>query len=376
MSLCFEVRPSSPPQSAPGSPVPTNLELSADVDSSASGQTSPSLVSSSRENSTSPTTAATLRTSSKWPAEDLTQFASLAAHRVRLKPAGEKELDRVSKLSLAERAMWTCAHMLKIEEHLEAIQPADAQWDLPRTLKDKIDHYTFALLLSPVLPFYLAKNTAPLGPIKLVMGILEKHPSWSFTKEVKGDKYKFDNCELKEVITLSLGPEGLSEAHSEQMGTVSKAPKKKTPDPVQLDVVELCKALAAKHAATHVIISLEMCARVAFLRKLLLEMIKNPQLEPTSGYWAFVDAQLSIVRERYAAEPAKMTKSVPFLFYCSDYHSFYSSVFTQILKDDQGKYGRTIIPGQDGAAAADISCTQNIANRAASGMFVDDEDDY
>ncbi|GBE79610.1 hypothetical protein SCP_0208100 [Sparassis crispa] len=244
--------------------------------------------------------------------------------------------------------------MLKIEEHLEAIQPADAQWDLPRTLKDKIDHYTFALLLSPVLPFYLAKNTAPLGPIKLVMGILEKHPLWGFTKEVKGDKYKFDivvkrvqtrltdrRAELKEVITLSLGPEGLSEAHGEQMGTVSKAPKKKTPDPVQLDVVELCKALAAKHAATHVIISLEMCARVAFLRKLLLEMIKNPQLEPTGGYWAFVDAQLSI-----------------------------------ILKDDQGKYGRTIIPGQDGAAAADISCTQNIANRAASGTFVDDEDDY
>ncbi|KAL6307977.1 hypothetical protein BKA93DRAFT_822945 [Sparassis latifolia] len=334
MSLCFEVCPSSPLQSAPGSPVPTNLELSADVDSSASGQTSPSLVSSSRENSTSPTTAATLRTSSKWPAKDLTQFASLAARRVRLRPAGEKELDRVSK--------------------------------------DKIDHYTFALLLSPVLPFYLAKNTASLGPIKLVMGILEKHPSWGFTKEVKGDKYKFDivvkrvqthltdqRAELKEVITLSLGPEGLSEAHGEQMGTVSKALKKKTPDPVQLDIVELCKALVSKHAATHIIISLEMCARVAFLRKLLLEMIKNPQLEPTGGYWAFVDAQLSIVRERYAAEPVKMT-----------------NVFTQILKDDQGKYGQTIIPGQDGAVAADISCTQNIANRAASGTFVDDEDDY
>lgn len=45
--------------------------------------------------------------------------------------------------------------MMKIEEHLDAIQPAEAVWNLSASLKDKIDLYVWMVILSPSLSEYL-----------------------------------------------------------------------------------------------------------------------------------------------------------------------------------------------------------------------------
>ncbi|KAH9917047.1 hypothetical protein B0H21DRAFT_827875 [Amylocystis lapponica] len=324
----------------------------------------------SRSGSPSDRTAATSSAGSKRPAEDLDQYAVLTAHRVRLKPAGQQELERVAKLPPAQRSIWMGGQLLKLNEQLTAIQPTNAQWDIPKTLRDKIENYTFIVLLSPVLSYYLGKTAGASSPVKLVQGILENHPSWGFTKEVRADKYKCDivvkriqvrltdrRAEIKEAIMLSLGPD---ESITEK--TVSKASKKKMAGHVKLNIVELCQVVVAKYAASNAVVTIQMCARFAFLRKILLEMTKKPQLEASGGYWALVDTELSAVRECYKDEPVKLTK-----------------LLTQSLKADQEMFGHAEVPLASTSEDNTINGpnrAQNIADSAACGMFIDDEDDY
>ena len=84
-----------------------------------------------------------------------------------------------------ERIIWIAAHILRSEERLEAIQPADAQWVLPKLLKvwllgdclivdlsqlismqDKIDIYSYLLLVLPSLSFYV-KQSIPVSRMKV-----------------------------------------------------------------------------------------------------------------------------------------------------------------------------------------------------------------
>ncbi|KAH9942015.1 hypothetical protein B0H21DRAFT_751758 [Amylocystis lapponica] len=329
-------------------------QLSADEDSGSStnepGSTSTAL-------SLLNTASRELNTGDKRPAEDLSQYAAAAGRRVRLKLDNQREAEQFSRLSSSQRQVWTAIHLLKLQEHLEAIQPADAKWNMPDTLAAKIEHYTFAVLVSPALAFYVRGS----GPLKLVMGILEKHPAWGYTRQVKNDKYKADIVEqrvktrltdrrsnIKDLIWLSLGP-----AHKPP---VSDGSSSKKPEPVLLNIVQLCTAVCKKHPNNTPTVSLQMCARFAFLRHMLLQLLTNAVLAGKSHrkYWDLVDDQLDIMRKN--TEPGMSTL-----------------VLTQMLEDDRRIHGDPDI--QEEPQDVVPSTEQVIADRAADGVFVEDEDD-
>ncbi|KAI0915931.1 hypothetical protein AcV5_003402 [Taiwanofungus camphoratus] len=192
MSLQLFLVPSISPPHSPCSPAENSLALPVNSLQHDVEPSSPSLPSSNLLTHGS-------HTGNKRPAEDLTQFAAVTSCQVRLKKSGEQELNLVARLSAPQREIWTAAQILKLHEWLEDIQPADAKWKIPQTLLDKIEHYTFAGLISPALPFYVKNST----PIKLVMGILEKHPVWGYTREVKNDKSKADTVKIRVQVHLT-----------------------------------------------------------------------------------------------------------------------------------------------------------------------------
>ncbi|KAI0644716.1 hypothetical protein C8Q79DRAFT_791561 [Trametes meyenii] len=218
--------PSSPTRSDHGSPSGDN------VDSLEHGTGNESTHSASASRTTTPTldgNAHQLCTTSQGQqrraedAFDLTQDADWAARRVRLKPADADTLRGVAQLSPSQREFWTNAMLLKIRERLEIIIPADAQWTMSENLKDKIEHYVFIVLCSPVLPDYVNKK----NNVKLVANILACHPSWGYTKEVQDDKYKRNivlsrigtqltdrRSDIKEVVSTSSESSGIPRSDS------------------------------------------------------------------------------------------------------------------------------------------------------------------
>ncbi|KAH9951508.1 hypothetical protein B0H21DRAFT_705733 [Amylocystis lapponica] len=351
-SLCFDFDFSASAPSNTDSELSILLpdaELQVSIASESSG-----LPQSPSESSSSQSTEAlgTFHPATKWPAtEDLTQYAVMAAHHIHLKKAGAQELDKVAKLLSQQRSIWMSVQLLKLNKHMDVIQPTDSQWDLPKTLKDKVDQYALAVLLSHLLPSYLGKVTNPLSAIKIV-----QHPTWGYMKEVRTDKYKCDlvmkriatcltdrHADIRELITLSLGPEILTAAHRDgnSKQTLPKVPKKRPVNPVGLNIVQLCEAIAAKCA---------LGSHFCLLKcKLLLEMLKQLRLEPAGGYWVFVDTQLAVVRELF---------------------------FTQILKEDLEKYGYAHILGEGVSTDSNVSRTQNITDSAACGLFIDNNNNY
>ncbi|EIW54555.1 uncharacterized protein TRAVEDRAFT_52251 [Trametes versicolor FP-101664 SS1] len=286
--------------------------------------------------------------------DDLGQHAEWAAQHVRLKPAGAQELKRVAQLDRHQREILTTAMLLKLQEQIESIIPADAQWSISENLKEKIELYTFTVLCSPKLALYVDKQ----APTKLVLGILERHPSWGYTKDIKCDKYKRDiiaarvgtrlsdrRSDIKETIMLSLGPDGQPAPSST---TAASGVNKQSPQ--LLHVVDLCQAIIDKgpnSICEDVKVTLQMCARVAFLRKILAALIMNPRAK-FDKYWNIVDAQLITLRA--IKDDAKINQQL-----------------TLFLTQDLELYGNTSLPSAaDGAIAHE---TQRVAEQAISGSL-------
>ncbi|KAI0819959.1 hypothetical protein BC628DRAFT_1399598 [Trametes gibbosa] len=293
--------------------------------------------------------------------EDLTQHADWAARRVRLKTSGTQELKKIAQLNPAQREVLTMALLLKLSEKIEAIIPADAQWTMSENLKEKIEQYTFAVLCSPKLELYVEKQ----GPTKLLTNILERHPSWGYTKDVKNDKYKRDiivarvgtrftdrRSDMKEIIVLSLGPE--LQPPPSKSPSDSSTPNK--PAAKQINVVTLCESIIAKGPRSiceDVTVTLQMCARVAFLRKIMVALLKNPQLK-FDRYWNLVDKQLEGLR---VLGEGAITRQL-----------------TAYLKADLDLYGQVPLPGA--ISNEDMHETQQVADLAATGSLenVSEED--
>ncbi|CDO77296.1 hypothetical protein BN946_scf184753.g46 [Trametes cinnabarina] len=281
---------------------------------------------------------------------DLTQEANWASRRVRLKPSEHDALLAISKLSPAQREMWTDAMLLKMNQRLEAIAPADAQWTISQNLKvDKIEQYTNAVLCSPVLGEYVTKQNST----KLVAGILARHPSWGYSQEVQADKYKRDivlarigqrltdrRSDMKEVILLSLGPE--LQPSAGVAGYEPKKPKVGT----KTDIVQLCSDILARCQARNLIVTVQMCGRVALLRKTMVAILKNPEAR-FEKYWYYVDAQLLTLRTKYPADPEAVSR-----------------IIKKTLDDDLKQYG-----GADLPSSVRAERMQEVADSAATGAF-------
>lgn len=366
---------------------PTPVESASPPDSPQRSQTGDSLYDMS-ENPTqpnaepsSPSTASnslssahSVSTGNKRAAEDLTEFTAMTLRRVRLKTSGQMELHYAAKLTPAQRSIWTAAQILKVHDRLDDIQPVDAKWQIPETLWDKIEHFTFAGLVSPALPFYLKDAS----PVRLVMGILEKHPHWGFTKDVKSNKSKHDivkarvqmrltdrRAAIKKAIMLSIGPSPqlepnpvtTSEEHQSQ-APVTPIPvsKKKHTGAVRINIVKLCTAIANEHSESEVVVTIQMCARFAFLRHVFVQSICNPALA-TWSYWPLVDMQLQLLREQYVGKPSSIT-----------------TVLTMMLNNDRRDYGQPDSQDEPTEISAIPNTTQRIADSAANGEFIDADD--
>ncbi|KAH9918681.1 uncharacterized protein B0H18DRAFT_1122931 [Fomitopsis serialis] len=112
--------------------------------------------------------------------DDLIQSAQQMGRRVRLKPAAQQALDGVATI------LWIVARMLKHEERLDTIQPAEAQWTLPRGLKEKIEVYSHLIIVSPLLPAYVRGTI----PNKRIVSLFERHTQWGYTPEVCNNSHK------------------------------------------------------------------------------------------------------------------------------------------------------------------------------------------
>ncbi|KAH8107678.1 hypothetical protein BXZ70DRAFT_903157 [Cristinia sonorae] len=255
--------------------------------------------------------------------EDLTQYATKAARRQKLKSASEKQVVAFAAASPAEREVWMAAMIIKVIDSVETIQSGEAQTKLSATLYDKIETYSSKIILCPSLTRYRDE------PTKIIIGILERHPRWGLTPEVKDNKASFDPIlsraqtrlterrgELKSLLTASLS--------KESRGATNIV------DLVQRAINKMIKGSKVS-IAVDVKVNLQMCARFAFLRKVLVE-------SNGTSFWQVVDEQLKSLREKCDEAP--------------NGDALKSQFFKLVLEEDLRQYG---VANLDDISQNDIS---------------------
>jgi len=161
---------------------------------------------------------------------------------------------------------------------------------------------------------------------------------------------------------LSIGPPSqlepnlASEQRQPQIAALAPLLKKKQAESVRVNIVKLCTAIANEHSDSEVVVTVQMCARFAFLRHVFVQSVCNPALAGCS-YWPLVDAQLDLMRGQYPDDPSSVTR-----------------VLTMMLNDDRRDYGQpdSLIEPDETSAAP--NATQRIADSAANGDFTEEED--
>ncbi|TFY53468.1 hypothetical protein EVJ58_g9436, partial [Rhodofomes roseus] len=180
---------SSPPASPQvhGSSLPGSLGQPADEDSNGDQHpSSPASLPASSVVEQSPEPVAGQKRRAPDTDGDVSQYVGLVSRHFKLKKTDHDELTKVAARSTHELLIYSTAQTMKLRERIDTIQPADALWEIPRALHAEIEHYTYAVLCSPVLPTYVTESY----PINVVLAILSANPSWGFTSEVKNDLKK------------------------------------------------------------------------------------------------------------------------------------------------------------------------------------------
>ncbi|PSR73930.1 hypothetical protein PHLCEN_2v10253, partial [Hermanssonia centrifuga] len=126
---------------------------------------------------------------------------------------------------------------------------------------NKIELYTFTVIASPTLSSYVTDGY----PRQLVMGVLERHPNWGYTKEVREDP-------LKKKIVLNKVMTRLTDRRSKIKAVIvdslgAEYPSDPTKNRQPQDILELCQEIAALAGGSleddKFKVTLQMCARVA-----------------------------------------------------------------------------------------------------------------
>jgi len=281
---------------------------------------------------------------------DMTQYVGMVARHVKLRKTDHDELLRASKLSERERSLFSLAKLMKMQEQLEVIQPGNTVWEIPKLLYNEIEHYTYAILCSSALPVYVADHY----PEKIIIKILEANPSWGYTSEVKNNIPKRDivasrargrltdrRSSIKTAILLSLGTELLTTHKA--MHLVRQSGKAKAPTPEKLNILQLVAEVAALHKSAPVRVTLEVCARIAYLRRRLLKLIEVDTTQYAS-YWVIVDKKLFELR---SAETAAQI----------------SRTFVRALREDQKTFG--VVDDNEYVVAPAAGSDEDMVNTAA-----------
>jgi len=244
-------------------------------------------------------------------------LAERTSRKMKLLPSGEKQLFSFVTTAVEEKPIWIAAMMIKCLEKLDNIQPATAQYKLSPMLWGKIENLAIQVLECPALTGYRDDAT------KLVIEILERHPQWGLTPEVKETQAKFD-------VIVDRVQTRLTERRSDIKWVMTRFPA--------ANVVDLTVQILAKlrRGMKHSTImdtkpNLRLCARVAFLRKILGE-------DSSAKYWKTVDKQLESIRVKFTAYPNPQ-ESI-------------SRLFQIVLQDDISLYGRVDLDGLIGVPSS------------------------
>ncbi|KIJ66643.1 hypothetical protein HYDPIDRAFT_166179 [Hydnomerulius pinastri MD-312] len=261
------------------------------------------------------------------------QFVDVYAFEKKLKPQEKGELVKFAKASDTERLIMQHAILLKLTSSgvgTGAATHAVLAWEVPDKIKKNIDKYVMRILLSPNLAKYFGNS-----PIQTLMGIIKTKSHWGLPADVDLHEDKWDKLvahvrnrfiqrrsDIKTQITLSFSPQTKAQ-----------------------DIVTLCTKLAAYgNLGTDIVVTVQLCARVAYLRQCLKTNPKSP------NYWKLVDSGLETLRTKAkeSNDPAQLTKR-----------------FATILKDDRKVYGA----GQDVHRAVPSESQNEIEEAISSGTY-------
>ncbi|KAF7975165.1 hypothetical protein HWV62_10349 [Athelia sp. TMB] len=194
--------------------------------------------------------------------------------------------------------------MLKLQEKLVLIQPADSLYVISKSLADHIDRYTFSFLMCPTLPSYVGKLVT-----NLVLDILEKNPASGWPVDIGHSKAKMDiiktrvqtklterRNQMKAIILASLGVAAAGDTSTE---TTAMQPRAGS-----TTIVNLCENLVGIYKGVALKVTIQMCSRVAVLRDVAISSgnIKS------GSFWPAVDKELQSVRDAYPLDPKKRSR--------------------------------------------------------------------
>ncbi|KAF5384318.1 hypothetical protein D9615_003464 [Tricholomella constricta] len=252
----------------------------------------------------------------KRASEDWSQYADSVARRIRLKQSNAEELKDFAKMTGPQQSILLAAMVMRSQEIIQLVQPAEAVYQIPTSLDAKIEKYVFVIFLEPSLGAYVTEDY----PIKQLTDFLQRFPGWGLTNDIMEDPSKLKvivakarDCFVtlrnlvKTKIEESIGTKG-------ENGTYSNS----------TDVGTLCHQIVALRSriAPKVKPSVKMCGRVAFLRSTFINMMSLAgKVDRT--YWPKVDKELEKIRVNKGNDTQKI-----------------SDVFSRMLTADRLLHGR------------------------------------
>ncbi|KAF9466215.1 hypothetical protein BDZ94DRAFT_1252361 [Collybia nuda] len=222
--------------------------------------------------------------SRKRPLEDMTQFASTVSRSFKLQKKDRDELNMFTKYDPIEQQIWLAASMLKVQEQQATMTPPDAIYVIPKNLENKIEHYSFVILLDPTIASYIHQD----GPLKMITDLLDQNPSWGLTPAVKDNKSKYDVIVTRVCGRLTSRRYDIKKILGDSLGKIS-AGLDGNGRVDATDIVTLCQALVKIYRSANITVTVQLCARIAFLRYLIAE-------KPTGRFWEGVDKELLSTR--------------------------------------------------------------------------------
>ncbi|KIK78005.1 hypothetical protein PAXRUDRAFT_775181 [Paxillus rubicundulus Ve08.2h10] len=262
------------------------------------------------------------------------QFVDVHAFAKKLKPNDKAELAKFVAVSPTERTVMQHALLLQIV----AAGPGGGSgshtvWEVPKKAKKNLDKYAMRILLSTNLTRYKGSS-----PTKVLMGMVKTKNHWGLPTNVESQEDKWEKL-------LACARDCLTQRQSAIKYMVCPIIESLDSKTTQRDIVTLCtKLVNYGHFKTDIIVTPQLCARIAYLRASL----KN--LPRSSDYWKTVDDGLQKLHDKAKEvnDPSIITKR-----------------FVTILKDDRTLYGS----GKDIQKAIPSTSQKEIEDANNSGTF-------
>ncbi|KAF8963434.1 hypothetical protein BDZ97DRAFT_1028469 [Flammula alnicola] len=251
--------------------------------------------------------------SRKRPAEDLNQLVEEIVREKKFKLNDKKTLSQFAAKSDAEKTLLLFSEVFELKSMVSRLAPPDVIFNIPKALRASIDQTAANTLLDSSLAGYLAiamkvvENSISSG---LASEIKENKNSWNTVKgHIRGRLTDF-RCLIKGALLDSVyEPLSKNDSEAEKMRMRLVKP---------LNIMEASLAVASFHRGTFVPVDVVFCARIAFLRNVLVTC--NP-----ADYWKQVDKALATARETH--NTAKKL----------------STYFTVVLQEDMKEFGEVTI---------------------------------